>query len=164
VVQALFADGAGAALVGAGGPGPALVDSRTRTLARSEARMAWMVGDDGFRMELSPRVPALVERELAALIGDLLDPHGLSPADVAHWAVHPGGPEILDRVQRRLGLTDDQLAPSREALADGGNRSSATVLFILEALLGSGEVEPGHWLVVLAFGTGLTLEALLFRT
>ena len=115
-------------------------------------------------MELSPRVPALVERELAALLGDLLAPHGLAPADVAYWAVHPGGPEILDRVQRRLGLSDDQLAPSREALADGGNRSSATVLFILEALLGSGEVEPGRWLVVLAFGTGLTLEALLFRT
>jgi predicted naringenin-chalcone synthase len=126
--------------------------------------MAWLVGDDGFHMELSPRVPALVEQELAALLGDLLAPHGLTPADVTYWAVHPGGPEILDRVQRRVGLSDDQLAPSREALADGGNRSSATVLFILEALLGSGAVEPGRWLVALAFGTGLTLEALLFRT
>jgi alkylresorcinol/alkylpyrone synthase len=164
VVQALFADGAGAALVGAGGTGPTLVDSRTRTLARSEARMGWLVDDDGFRMELSPRVPALVERELAGLVGDLLAPNGLTPADVAHWAVHPGGPEILDRVQRRLHLSEAQLARSREALADGGNRSSATVLFILEALLGSGEVGPGQWLVGLAFGTGLTLEALLLRT
>jgi alkylresorcinol/alkylpyrone synthase len=77
--------------------------------------------------------------------------------------VHPGGPEILDRVQRRLELTDAQLARSRETLADGGNRSSATVLFILEAMLGAGELQPGQWLVVLAFGTGLTLEALLLR-
>jgi alkylresorcinol/alkylpyrone synthase len=164
VVQALFADGAGAALVGGAGSGPALVGTRTRTVGGSETRMGWVVDDDGFHMSLSPRVPALVERGLAELVGNLLAPHGLTPAGVAHWAVHPGGPEILDRVQRRLGLSDAQLAPSREVLADGGNRSSATVLFILEALLGSGEVQPGQWLVALAFGTGLTLEALLLRT
>jgi alkylresorcinol/alkylpyrone synthase len=164
VVQALFADGAGAVLVGGAGSGPMLVGTRTRTVGGSETRMGWEVDDDGFRMSLSPRVPALVERGLAELVGDLLAPHGLTPAGVAHWAVHPGGPEILDRVQRRLRLSDAQLAPSREVLADGGNRSSATVLFILEALLGSGEVKPGQWLVALAFGTGLTLEALLLRT
>ncbi len=94
---------------------------------------------------------------------DLLGPHGLTAADVACWAVHPGGPEIIDRVQRRLGLSDAQVGHSREVLADGGNRSSATVLFILEQLLHGGEVEPGQWIVALAFGTGLTLEALLLR-
>ena len=91
------------------------------------------------------------------------EPPAPTTADVAHWAVHPGGPEIIDRVQRRLGLADAQTARSREVLADGGNRSSATVLFILELLLASGEVEPGQWIVALAFGTGLTLEALLLR-
>jgi alkylresorcinol/alkylpyrone synthase len=96
-------------------------------------------------------------------VDDLLGPHGLVPDDIAHWAVHPGGPEILDRAQRRLRLSDAQLARSREVLADGGNRSSATVLFILEQLLDGGEVEPGQWIVALAFGTGLTLEALLLR-
>jgi alkylresorcinol/alkylpyrone synthase len=164
VYQALFGDGAAAAVVGHAGSGPAIVAASSVTVPRSEERMQWLIEDDGFHMWLSPRVPALVERGVGRLVEDLLDPHGLAVDDVAYWAVHPGGPEILDRVQRRLGLTDDQLAHSREALADGGNRSSATVLFILEALLGSGEVEPGRWLVALAFGTGLTLEALLFRT
>jgi predicted naringenin-chalcone synthase len=164
VYQALFGDGAAAAVVGNAGSGPAIVAASSVTVARSEERMRWLIEDDGFHMWLSPRVPALVERGVGRLVEDLLDPHGLTVADVAYWAVHPGGPEILDRVQRRLGLTDEQLVHSREALADGGNRSSATVLFILEALLGSGEVEPGRWLVALAFGTGLTLEALLFRT
>jgi alkylresorcinol/alkylpyrone synthase len=164
VYQALFGDGAAAALVGHEGAGPAIVAASSVTVPRSEERMQWLIEDDGFHMWLSPRVPALVERGVGRLVEDLLDPHGLTVADVAHWAVHPGGPEIVDRVQRRLGLSDEQLAPSRETLADGGNRSSATVLFILEALLGSGEVEPGSWLVALAFGTGLTLEALLLRT
>jgi alkylresorcinol/alkylpyrone synthase len=163
VYLALFGDGAGAALVGPGGDGPAVVGSATVTVPRSEERMGWLIEDHGFQMWLSPRVPALVERSVGGLVDDLLGPHGLVPDDIAHWAVHPGGPEILDRTQRRLRLGDTQLARSREVLADGGNRSSATVLFILEQLLGNGEVEPGQWIVALAFGTGLTLEALLLR-
>jgi alkylresorcinol/alkylpyrone synthase len=164
VSQALFGDGAAAALIAPGGPGGLeIVAARTATLPGSQDRMGWLIGDDGFHMSLSPRVPALVDRGLGALVDQLLAPHGLAPADVAHWAVHPGGPEILERVQRRLRLSDAQLAPSREVLADGGNRSSATVLFILESMLGSGELRPGQWLVTLGFGTGLTLEALLLR-
>jgi alkylresorcinol/alkylpyrone synthase len=163
VYLALFGDGAAAALVGAGGDGPVIAGSATVTVPRSEERMGWLVEDEGFRMWLSPRVPALVERGVGGLVDELLRPHGLTAADVAHWAVHPGGPEIIDRVQRRLRLGDAQVARSREVLADGGNRSSATVLFILEQLLGGGEVEPGQWIVALAFGTGLTLEALLLQ-
>jgi predicted naringenin-chalcone synthase len=163
VYLALFGDGAAAALVGPDGDGPTVVDAATVTVPRSEERMGWQILDHGFQMWLSPRVPALVEREVGRLVEDLLQPHGLVADDVAHWAVHPGGPEIVDRVQRRLGLADAQTARSREVLADGGNRSSATVLFILEQLLDSGEVEPGQWIVALAFGTGLTLEALLLQ-
>jgi alkylresorcinol/alkylpyrone synthase len=167
VSQALFGDGAAAALIAPGGPAAPgqleIIAARAATLPGSQDRMGWLIGDDGFHMSLSPRVPALVDRGLGALVEQLLEPHGLAPADVAHWAVHPGGPEILERVQRRLHLSDAQLAPSREVLADGGNRSSATVLFILESMLGSGELRPGQWLVTLGFGTGLTLEALLLR-
>jgi predicted naringenin-chalcone synthase len=164
VSQALFGDGAAAALIGGGGRGPRIVDARTVTLPGSEDRMGWLIQDDGFHMSLSPRVPAMVDRTVARVVHELLEPHGLDPAAVDHWVVHPGGPEILDRVQRRLGLSDAQLAPSRDVLLDGGNRSSATVLFILEAVVASGELRPGQWLVVLAFGTGLTMEALLLRT
>jgi alkylresorcinol/alkylpyrone synthase len=179
VQVAIFGDGAAAALVAPGGPpdrrargrdlgggratGPALIDARALTVPDSRERMRWQVADDGFRMWLSPRVPALVQRAVGPLTAGLLEPHGLQVGDVAHWVVHPGGPEILDRVQRRLGLPEDALACSWETLADGGNRSSATVLFVLERLLASGEVAPGDWIVVLAFGTGLTLEALLLR-
>jgi alkylresorcinol/alkylpyrone synthase len=163
VTSSLFADGAAAVLVGPDGPGPAIVAARTATLPDSEARMGWTVGDEGFRMTLSPRVPALVERNLAGLVDGLLAGAGLTVGEVAHWVVHPGGPEILDRVRRRLGLAEAQLARSREILADGGNRSSATVLFILDALVASGELAPGQWVVMLAFGTGLTMEALLLR-
>ncbi len=163
VCQSLFGDGAGAALVGPGGTGPRIVAARSRTVPGTEQRMGWSIDGNGFRMSLSPRVPAIIERALAPLLAGLLDPHGLTVPEIGHWVVHPGGPEILDRVGRRLGLADACLARSRETLADGGNRSSATVLFILESLLDSGEVSPGEWIVMLAFGTGLTLEALLLQ-
>ena len=163
VGQSLFGDGAAAALLGPDGPGPALAGSATRTLPGTSQHMRWEIADDGFHMLLSPRVPALLERALPELVAELLDPHGLAVGDVAHWVVHPGGPEVLERVQRGLSLPDKALARSWEALADGGNRSSATVLFVLDALLDSGEVQPGQWLALLAFGTGLTLEGLLLR-
>ena len=71
VSQSLFGDGAAAALVGPGGDGPEIIGTRTRTVAGSEMRMGWLVADDGFHMELSPRVPALVERGLLRGLQDL---------------------------------------------------------------------------------------------
>jgi alkylresorcinol/alkylpyrone synthase len=164
VVQiALFADGAGAAVVVPDGDGPEIVAGNTLTVPDSEGRMSWFVDDDGFRMWLSPRVPAIIERGVGAFADALLAQRGLGLGDVAHWVVHPGGPEILERVDRRLRLPAGALDRSWEALADGGNRSSATVLAILDRLLVSGEVAPGDHVVMLAFGTGLTMEGLLLR-
>lgn len=172
VVQfALFADGAAAAMVLPGAPGggapaatgPEIVGGYTVTVPSSEERMGWAVADDGFRMWLSPRVPALVERGVDELVDGLLAPHGIARAEIDHWVVHPGGPEILERVHRRLHLPHGALDASWTALAEGGNRSSATVLFILDDLLTSGTVRPGEWIAMLAFGTGLTLESILLR-
>src|SRR6266545_7803088 len=78
--------GTGGAEAGAGAAGPgglAIVGSRTVTLPSSQDRMGWLIGDDGFHMSLSPRVPALVDRGLGALVERLLGPHGLAPGDVA---------------------------------------------------------------------------------
>jgi predicted naringenin-chalcone synthase len=77
-------------------------------------------------------------------------------ADVAGWAVHPGGPRILDVVRERLGLEEAQLGASRRVLADHGNCSSATVLLVLDEL---GDVDGP--VVAMAFGPGLTLYAAL---
>jgi alkylresorcinol/alkylpyrone synthase len=164
IVQiALFADGAGAAVVAPDGDGPEIVAARSIAVPRSDDRMTWAVADDGFRMWLSPRVPAIIERGIGPFVEALLEPYGLAVADVDHWVVHPGGPEILERIDRRLGLGTGALDRSWEALADGGNRSSATVLAILDTLLAEDGVRAGEWVVMLAFGTGLTMEALLLR-
>ena len=94
------------------------------------------------------------------VVTELLGGHGLTVRDVAGWAVHPGGPRILDVIGSELELPDEALAASRAVLRDCGNCSSATVLLVLERLR---EQRPGAPVVALAFGPGLTLYAALLR-
>ena len=90
--------------------------------------MTWDITDLGFRMGLSPQVPSVLARHVGALVRDrLLAPHGLTPADVTGWAVHPGGRRILEVVEEQLHLPPDAMAPSYAILDANGNCSSATV-------------------------------------
>jgi predicted naringenin-chalcone synthase len=79
-------------------------------------------------------------------------------AAIAHWAIHPGGRSILDKTEAKLGLREEQLLPSRETLRQYGNMSSATVLFVLKAILESPSTLAGERTCAMAFGPGLTVE------
>jgi predicted naringenin-chalcone synthase len=163
VAHALFSDAAAAVVVRPGGSGYALAEVASVTDTATADHMTWDVTDLGFRMGLSPKVPQVLAQHVQTLVDDLLARHGLRRADVDGWAVHPGGPRILNVVQRELGLTPEQMAASRETLAENGNCSSPTVLLILERLRRS--ATPPERIVTLAFGPGLTLYAsLLLRT
>jgi predicted naringenin-chalcone synthase len=110
-------------------------------------------------MSLSARVPGIISREIAALVTESLAAERLAAADVAAWAVHPGGPRVLANVREALGLEEETLAASHEVLAAHGNMSSATILFILERML----TDAGGPCLAMAFGPGLTAELALFR-
>ena len=125
--------------------------------------MTWDVTDLGFRMGLSPRVPDVLAEHVGPMIAELLGEHGLDVPDVHGWAVHPGGPRILDVVAAQLGLPADALDASRSVLAEHGNCSSATVLMVADELTRARPVPPGGYVVALAFGPGLTLYAALLR-
>jgi alkylresorcinol/alkylpyrone synthase len=164
VGHALFGDAAAAVVVEPGaGAGMELVDVAAITDPGTAGHMTWDVTDHGFRMELSPEVPAVLARYVAPAVLDLLGRHGLRLGDVDAWAVHPGGPRILDVVAERLDLPTGALDASRQVLAERGNCSSATVLLVLDALRAAGRPDPGRHAVVLAFGPGLTLYAALLR-
>jgi predicted naringenin-chalcone synthase len=98
-----------------------------------------------------------------SVIETLLARHGLRPADVEGWAVHPGGPRILDVVGERLGLATGDLDAARATLRDHGNCSSPTVLLVIDELLRRRTPDPGDTIVAMAFGPGLTLYAALLR-
>jgi predicted naringenin-chalcone synthase len=157
VAHALFSDAAAAVVVQPGARrGRRLAGVVARTDASTADHMTWDVTDLGFRMGLSPRVPDVLARHVGGVVDELLTGAGLRTEDVAGWAVHPGGPRILDVVRDELGLAETQLAASRRVLAEHGNCSSATVLLVLDEL---GDVDGP--VVAMAFGPGLTLYAAL---
>ncbi|MPZ73565.1 MAG: type III polyketide synthase [Nitriliruptorales bacterium] len=159
VAHALFSDAAAAVAVAPGTSGLQVVDVVARTDSSRSALMTWDVTDLGFRMGLSPLVPDVLAEHVVDVTAELLGRNGLTADAVSGWAIHPGGPRIVDVVAQRLGLRDEQVGMSREVLRDYGNCSSATVLLILDRMLDS--IGPGEHAVAMAFGPGLTLYAAL---
>lgn len=161
VANAIFADGA-AALVGLPeevAPADAwkVVASGSCYLPDSAGAMTWTIGDHGFEMTLAKNVPSLISRHLRPWLTEWLGGEGLSLSDVRSWAIHPGGPRILEAAEQALGLTDRDTAISREVFARYGNMSSPTVLFVVRRMMEVAE-RP---CVCLGFGPGLVAEAAL---
>ena len=161
--HALFSDAAAAVVVEPGASGFEVVDAVARTDADTSDHMTWDVTDLGFKMGLSPAVPGVLKKHARPVVEQLLGRHDLSPADVAGWAIHPGGRKIVEVVGEVLGLQEEDLAPSYDVLRDVGNCSSATVLLVLERLRATRDVPVGGWVVAMAFGPGLTLWSVLLR-
>lgn len=165
VSNALFADGA-AAVIGRGNDESnsecpwRVVASGSVILPETEDLMSWRIGDHGFKMTLSPRVPDVISQSLRPQLQQWLGEHGTSIEEIGSWAIHPGGPKILTACAEAAQLAPEALAPSREILANYGNMSSPTVLFILKELRKRGAALP---CVMLAFGPGLTVEMALVK-
>lgn len=174
VANSLFADGAAAGIVTARDlptPVPAvrLDGFHTAIAAEGEKDMSWTIGDHGFEMILSTAVPQIIGNTIIGAIRPLYAREGELAAAfdqgrvgerVEHWAIHPGGRSILDRVQERLHLSDEQLHPARETLRQYGNMSSATILFVIKRILDDGAAD-GARIAAMAFGPGLTAESAL---
>jgi predicted naringenin-chalcone synthase len=162
IANAIFADGS-AALVGVRGsaiPGAwRLAASGSCLVPETTNAMTWDVGDHGFSMTLAKRVPDIIRRSLREFLEPWLREHELTIPQIQSWAIHPGGPKILDAAGEALGVRAELLQPAREVFAAHGNMSSPTVLFILDHLQKLGSKPP---CVALGFGPGLNVEAALF--
>jgi predicted naringenin-chalcone synthase len=166
VQQTLFADGAARVDVGTERPPVrafALLDHAEALLPGTEEAMTWRVADAAFRMTLSRDVPRHIEANLARAVARLLDPHGLAVADVAAWAVHPGGSRVIERVAAALALPDEAVRHSRRVLFERGNMSSATIPHVWAAMLSDEALPPGALVGSVAFGPGLTVVMSLMQ-
>jgi len=123
--------------------------------------MSWNIGDFGFQMSLDPQVPACIESYLYAALSTWLESQSLTISSIDAWAIHPGGPRIVQASGAALGLSEEQIRPSLSVLANHGNMSSPTVLFILDQLMRDGATAEAKHAVLLAFGPGLCIEACL---
>ena len=165
VANSLFADGAAAMVVQADKdefPRDAwhLIDLRSAVIPDSADLMHWRIEDHGFQMSLSPQVPTLIDRTLRAWLTEWLGEHQLGIDDVGSWAIHPGGPRIVEACARAVASNAESMADSLAVLAEYGNMSSPTVFFILDRLRRRGAARP---CVALAFGPGIAIEAALLN-
>jgi predicted naringenin-chalcone synthase len=159
VVASLFADGAGACVIGAprddGADHLALNGFYTGLAPDSDHEMVWDIGDHGFELYLSPDIP----RRLGEVAPDALAALTAGRDQAAFWAIHPGGRAIVDRLAEIFALPPDATAVSLDVLRNYGNMSSATILFVLlahrERLRARDEAASG---VAMAFGPGLVTE------
>jgi predicted naringenin-chalcone synthase len=156
----LFGDGCAAALVTSEPQGIALDRFRAVVVPGTADMITWNIGDFGFDMVLSGRVPSTIHDALQASVGEILD--GADTRAIDLWAVHPGGRTVLDAVERAFALAPEALAASRDVLRRYGNMSSGTVMFVLENILRN--AVNGAKGCAMAFGPGLTAETMLFRT
>jgi predicted naringenin-chalcone synthase len=160
IANTLFADGCAACVVGASADPsrPAILATHARLFPATAGEMGWLVGDHGFEMMLGARVPELLEHGVGPWVDGALAEHGVSRDQVGGWAIHPGGPRVIDAVLSSLALPAESGHHSREVLRRHGNMSSATLLFIVRDLTEARVPRP--W-AGMAFGPGLAGELLL---
>jgi len=158
VATALFGDGAAAAVLRCGGDGPAIVATGEHTWPQSLDIMGWDVAEDGLKAIFSRDIPRLVTTELGPVVHDFLARNGLGLGDIARFVCHPGGPKVIDAYEAVFGAGFSGAATARRSLADYGNMSAASVLFVLEAMLTDAHDagEPWGRALLTALGPGFS--------
>jgi len=132
VATARFGDGAAAALLRCGGPGPAIAATGEYTWPGSLDLMGWEVAADGLRAVFSRDIPSLVASQLGRVARDFLGRHGLALDDIDRFICHPGGPKVIEACEKAFDLATGALVEARAVLRDFGNMSAVSVLFELE--------------------------------
>ena len=156
VGTALFGDGAAAAVLAPDGPGVQILGGHGELFPDSEAVMGWDLTDAGLQVRFARDIPTIVRQELPGTVERTLA--RLAPSrEVAHHVVHPGGTKVLAAYAEALGVSPDALEPSHQVLADHGNMSGPTVLFVLQRTLARPGGLQGAALLT-AMGPGFAVE------
>jgi alkylresorcinol/alkylpyrone synthase len=126
--------------------------------------MSWELGEYNFLMTLSKRVPVFIRKNIKSFLTVLCDKVDINleeEKENMHFAIHPGGPKIIDYVVAAVGISKDQARWSYDVLNRLGNMSSATVPHIFSEIINDPKIVPGTKVVAMAFGPGLTATGLL---
>lgn len=141
----------------------AFLGHREALIPGSLDKMSWTLESSAFHMTLNREIPQILASRVAEYVEGFLDLFSLRLKDVHHVAIHPGGPRIIETVQKALGLEEERVKQSKAILASHGNMSSATLPHIWHAILHDDTVNEGALILSLAFGPGLTVAMNLLR-
>lgn len=163
ISNAIFADGASAAVLWRRSEGLALIASTSYYEPKSRDDIRYIYKNGQLHNQLSVCLPELAGKAVARVVTDLLKPRGLAPKDIQHWAFHPGGEKVINAIRDEIGLSEGHLQATRDVLSRYGNMSSPTVFFVLREIIDNRGIQPGEWCVMVTFGAGLCAHALLLR-
>jgi predicted naringenin-chalcone synthase len=165
VGSALFGDGCAAALLGGPeadpGGGPAILATAVHQIAGTLGHVRFGVTGEDSHMRIARELPAVTEEGAPPLVERFLCRRGLARSDVDHWLVHPGGPGIIEAVQRGLGLAEEQVAPSFRVLSEFGNVGTPASFFVLAETVEERRPAPGDLGLMITIGPGVTVGLML---
>lgn len=164
VVQTLFSDGHIKYSVGESAAGMKILAVHEKIVPGTLGDMTWTPGSHGMKMTLSRDVPFKIRDSLSVFLEELCAKAGVDKEEALKhgvFAVHPGGPKIIEAVQKELGLSDEQVRLSQKVLFTRGNMSSATLPHVWNEILES-KPAAGTKVFSFAFGPGLTLFGSVF--
>ncbi|KAJ8530248.1 hypothetical protein K7X08_037083 [Anisodus acutangulus] len=171
---ALFGDGAGAMIIGSNPiqdierPLFELHTAIQHFLPDTEKIIDGRLTEEGISFKIERELPQIIEDNIEDFCDKLISISGINDKEYnkLFWAVHPGGPAILNRLEKKLQLSPEKLSASRKALANFGNASSNTIVYVLEYMLEENKdmkKEDSDWGLILAFGPGITFEGILTK-
>jgi chalcone synthase len=165
--SALFGDGAAVFVVGS----DEILWAGETFLPGTQEIITGKLTEAGLFLKASIEVPKLISGNIGAFLGEVKRSAGLVPEwNEMFWAVHPGGPAILSKIEEKLALGKEKMQGSRDVLREFGNMSCASVMFALDQIrrrslkMGAATLGEGcEFGFLIGFGPGLTLEVLVLR-
>lgn len=163
VGSSLFGDGCAAAVLtnGASVDGPSIIASRQHQIENTLGTVHFRLGAGDSFMEIGRELPKLARRHLRELVDGFLAANGASMDQIDHWIVHPGGRGIIDGVQLGLGLSDEDVAISRDVLARFGNMGTPTSFYVLRETVAQRQPQAGERGLMVTIGPGVTVGLML---
>lgn len=168
VVQTLFADGhmkyTASCQRKEVGKNFKIIAVYEKVIPDSQEDMSWTPAPWGMQMNLSREVPVKIKLEIKKFTSELFQKANVKYEDgmKSVFAIHPGGPKIIDSVQEVLELSDSQVSECKKVLYERGNMSSATLPHVWDEILNN-NYPSGTKVVSYAFGPGLTLFGSVFE-
>jgi alkylresorcinol/alkylpyrone synthase len=161
VAVSLFGDGAAAVILRAGDGGATRIEHSGEHLWPDTTDvMGWSVDPQGFGVILRRTIPEFVTQNLKPALQQILGRMQLTLDDIDQFICHPGGARVIQALESSLKLDQGTLEHERQVIADYGNMSSPTVLFILERARARGL--PARSLLT-ALGPGFTASCVSLR-
>ena len=161
VAASLFGDGAAAIVLRAGEGGATWVEASGEKLwPDTLGIMGWSVDPEGFGVIFQRTIPDFVREHMGPAIAEILSRMEFSVDDIDRFICHPGGAKVIAALERALSLDQGTLDHEREVIADYGNMSAPTVLFVLERAFAHGLPRRS---VLTALGPGFTASCVALR-